>query len=67
MIRSLILRMTHRVWNREISRLLGRAYERRWIDSRQYHQLAAMFDPTQTHCEVGRVVCPIVATSRRDA
>ncbi len=44
-----ILRITHRLWNRQISRLLCRAYERRVIDSKQMHALAAMFDPTQDH------------------
>ena len=53
MFRKLILRFTRRAWNREISRLLCRAYQRRWIDSKRLHQLAAMFDPTQPHCEVG--------------
>lgn len=49
----LIRRLTHRIWNREISRLLCRAYERRHIDSTQLHILTAQFDPTQNH-EVDR-------------
>ena len=40
---------THNIWNREISRLIGLAYERRVINSEQMHVLAAMFDPTQKH------------------
>ncbi len=50
---NVILRLTHRVWNREISRLLCRAYERGVINSQQLHTLAGMFDPTQDHA-VGR-------------
>lgn len=49
MIGRMILRLTHRLWNRRISALLCRAYERRVIDSKQMHILAAMFDPTQRH------------------
>lgn len=51
-MRKYVLRWTHRLWNREISRLLCRAYERRVITSEQLHILAGMFDPTQRH-EVG--------------
>jgi hypothetical protein len=46
---KLILRLTHRIWNRQISRILCRAYEDRIIDSRQMHILASYFDPTQDH------------------
>ena len=49
MIRHVILRLTHRLWNREISRLLCYAYERRLINSTQLHELASWFDPTQSH------------------
>jgi hypothetical protein len=45
----LILRATHRIWNREISRVLGKAYNQRVIDSRELHILCAAFDPTQGH------------------
>lgn len=48
-LKYLILRWTHRLWNREISRILGRAYGDRVIDSRQMHLLASSFDPTQRH------------------
>ena len=53
-IRKLILRLTHRVWNREISRILGRMYHQGIINSSQFHELAARFDPTQIHCIVGK-------------
>lgn len=49
MFRRLILKLTHRLWNREISRILCRAYENREINSEQLHILAAKFDPTQEH------------------
>jgi hypothetical protein len=46
---KLILKITHRLWNRRISAVLCRAYERGQIDSRQLHQLTAQFDPSQRH------------------
>ncbi len=46
---KLILRLTHRLWNRQISRILCRAYGANIINSRQMHILAAAFDPTQAH------------------
>jgi len=46
---KLILRITHRIWNRRISALLCRACDRGTINSYQLHELAAMFDPTQKH------------------
>lgn len=49
MFRWLILRLTHRLWNREISRILCRAHECRLVNSSQLHELAAAFDPTQGH------------------
>lgn len=45
---------THRIWNREIARLLCRAYSNRVIDSEQLHELAAMFDPTNPKNVVNR-------------
>jgi hypothetical protein len=48
-MRRLLLSLTHRLWNREISRLLCLAYEKRLITSRQLHELASWFDPTQHH------------------
>lgn len=53
MIRSLLLRATHRLWNRQISRILTRAYADRIINSEQLHTLAAAFDPTQNHIVYG--------------
>ena len=44
-----ILRRTHRMWNRRISRILCQAYNDRTINSEQLHILAAKFDPTQKH------------------
>jgi len=45
----LILKATHRMWNRRISAALCRAYQDRTINSEQLHILAAKFDPTQKH------------------
>lgn len=56
MIRTLILKLTHRVWNREISRILCRAYGDRLISSSQLHELTAAFDPTQRHRVYGKSV-----------
>ena len=53
MLTNLILRWTHRIWNRQISRILCRAYEERIINSRQMHLLSAAFDPTQRHIVYG--------------
>lgn len=49
---AFVRRITHRVWNREISRLLCLAYDRGIINSEQLHDLTAMFDPTNKKCEV---------------
>lgn len=46
---SLVLRATHRLWNRRISALLCWAYEKGKINSHQLHELTALFDPTQKH------------------
>lgn len=48
-IERLVLRWTHRLWNRRISTILCRAYDKRIINSEQLHELAAKFDPTQKH------------------
>lgn len=48
-MKRLILKLTHRLWNRRISILLCRAAERGHINSKQLHILTAMFDPTQKH------------------
>ena len=42
----LILKLTHRMWNRRISAILCQAYQNRVINSHQLHELAAKFDPT---------------------
>jgi hypothetical protein len=46
---KIVLKLTHRLWNRQISRLLCHAYNNRVINSEQLHSLSAMFDPTQKH------------------
>lgn len=46
---KLLLRLTHRIWNRRISAILCRAYGDRIINSEQLHELTAKFDPTQRH------------------
>lgn len=51
---TMILKLTHRLWNRQISRILCRAYEERVINSEQLHVLAAAFDPTQQHAVYGK-------------
>lgn len=48
-LKYMILKLTHRLWNREISRLLAYAYEKRVINSQQLHTLCSYFDPTQKH------------------
>ena len=48
-MRTLILKLTHRIWNRRISAILCRAYSDGTINSAQLHTLAAKFDPTQKH------------------
>ena len=52
LFRNLILRFTHRLWNRRISSVLCRMYEDRVSDSRQLHELAARFDPTQEDSKI---------------
>lgn len=44
-----VLKFTHRMWNRRISAILCRAYSDGVINSYQLHELAAKFDPTQNH------------------
>lgn len=48
-LENLILRLTHRLWNRQISRVLCRAYGERKINSTQLHLLAADFAPGKNH------------------
>ena len=50
---KIVLKLTHRIWNKQISRLLRTAYHERIIDSKKMHILASWFDPTQSH----RVSC----------
>jgi hypothetical protein len=44
---DLILRHTQRIWNRHIAAVLCRHYAKGTINSRQLHELAKEFDPTQ--------------------
>jgi hypothetical protein len=53
-LRLIILKMTHRIWNREISRLLCLAKEEGIINTGQLHELAAWFDPTSRHMVYGK-------------
>lgn len=46
---KIIVKLTHRLWNRRISSLLIQAYERKIITSEQLHILCSWFDPTQDH------------------
>lgn len=48
-MKTILLKLTHRIWNQRISALLCRACDKGTINSRQLHELAAMFDPTQKH------------------
>lgn len=48
-IRNFILRLTHKIWNSVISRILCEAYSQRKINSHQLHELTSLFDPTQNH------------------
>jgi len=53
-MRRLLLKITHRIWNREVFRILNREYQKNTINSAQLHTLLARFDPTQVHCKVGK-------------
>ncbi len=48
-MRRLALKLTHRLWNREISRILNRLYMAGTISSATLHVLSKQFDPTQDH------------------
>jgi hypothetical protein len=54
MLKTLVLKWTHKIWNRRISAILCRAYNDRVINSRQLHELAAAFDHTQHHKVYGK-------------
>ena len=53
MLDQWILKLTHRLWNRQISRILCRAREENIIDYEQLHVMLAAFDPTQKHIVYG--------------
>ena len=53
-LKLLVLRMTHHIWNTEISRLLCSARQEGIINRRQLHELVAWFDPTQRHRVYGK-------------
>ncbi len=46
--------ITHRIWNYEIAKLLCHSYEKRLINSKQLHELAALFDPTNKNNQVNK-------------
>jgi hypothetical protein len=48
-MRTLILKLTHRLWGKVIGRIIDRAYEDGHINSRQLHILMSKFDRTQKH------------------
>jgi hypothetical protein len=48
-MKRMILKWTHRLWNRQISRILCGCYQDGTINSVQLHILSARFDPTQKH------------------
>lgn len=48
-VSRLIRRLTHKVWNRQISMVLTCAYGAGVINSEALHILASAFDPTQEH------------------
>jgi len=48
-MKTIILKLTHKIWNKTISRILNEACQKSIISSKQFHDLAAMFDPTQKH------------------
>lgn len=45
----LLIRLTHKIWNRIICRCLIEAEEGRLINDAQFHGLHTYFDPTQRH------------------
>jgi hypothetical protein len=49
MFQTLILKLTHKIWNRKISKILCSAYNNNIINSNQLHELTAQFDPSQKH------------------
>ncbi len=48
-MRKLILKLTHKIWNREIARIICRCYSQNYISSQQMHEILSKFDPTQKH------------------
>jgi hypothetical protein len=48
-LRLLILRVTHRMWNTEVNRILCQAKQSGVINNAQLHELCARFDPSQNH------------------
>ncbi len=49
MMTRLLLRITHRIWNRRIAAILCASFQDGDINSTQLHILASHFDPTQRH------------------
>lgn len=48
-MKTIILKLTHRLWNKQIARILGDSYSSGIITSNQLHKLHCKFDPTQKH------------------
>ena len=48
-MKNIILKLTHKLWNKRIASILCNAYEKDIISSKQLHELTAKFDPTQEH------------------
>lgn len=49
MFTKIILRLTHRLWNIQITRILCELYYRGVINSIQLYVITSEFDPTQDH------------------
>jgi hypothetical protein len=48
-VEKTVLERSHKIWNKQISKILCRAHSDRIINSEQLHILTAAFDPTQDH------------------
>lgn len=53
-IQDRLIRLTHRMWYTQISRIIFRAYNDGVIDSRQLEALLSAFDPSQKHMVYGK-------------
>ena len=46
-MKKYLVRFTYPIWKAPLIRILNRAYQKRIINSKQWNELAAMFDRTQ--------------------